>query len=309
MACHELLLLPSLSNLDLRDNQIEDRENVVPFFSKLQSLTALYLKGNPSIRHISKYRKTLTANIKQLNYLDDRPVFEIERLCADAWLRGGEEEERRVKQEYQEKKQNQTKSFLRFAREHEEEGKKRRKEYMKRMIEELKHEKEGKLKKRQELKEEYDDTPVEDPQRPYILSKIRQIDDELQTEFYKVLEEKGEEIPKRPETKLPEGIDDEYRKKLKEDEERIKQIKKEYEMEQRDLYHEELKARQKEINQSELTQANDLPDHLQDHDSGSAKSETEAPSLVKSKFDWTPNAEELLEDILITKCFDFSATT
>jgi hypothetical protein len=64
------------------------------------------LKGNPAVRFISKYRKTLTANLKQLNYLDDRPVFEIDRLTADAWLRGGEEEEMRVRKEFHEKKAN-----------------------------------------------------------------------------------------------------------------------------------------------------------------------------------------------------------
>mmetsp|Transcript_14886 Transcript_14886/g.25357 ORF Transcript_14886/g.25357 Transcript_14886/m.25357 type:complete len:173 (+) Transcript_14886:361-879(+) len=126
-SCHELLFLPALSNLDLKNNQIDDREKIVPFFSRLQSLQALYLKGNPCIRFISKYRKTLTANIRSLHYLDDRPVFEIERLSADAWLRGGEEEEKRVRLEYGEKKRQQQKGFSTFAKHHIEEGKRRRK--------------------------------------------------------------------------------------------------------------------------------------------------------------------------------------
>lgn len=158
-----MLLLPKLSNLDLKNNQIADREKVVPFFSQLQSLTALYLKGNPCIRHISKYRKTLTANIRNLNYLDDRPVFEIERLAANAWLRGGDDEEKRVRQEYQEKKANQQKSFGKFARQHEEEGKKRRKEILKRMLDELRDEKEEMIKKRDQMKEEYDSMAMENP--------------------------------------------------------------------------------------------------------------------------------------------------
>jgi hypothetical protein len=32
-----------------------------------------------------------------LNYLDDRPVFDHERICADAFMKGGIEEENRVK--------------------------------------------------------------------------------------------------------------------------------------------------------------------------------------------------------------------
>ena len=210
------------------------------------------MKGNPCVRYISKYRKTLTANLKNLNYLDDRPVFEVERLAADAWLRGGEEEERRVKLEYQEKKSAQSKNFSRFAREHEEEGKKRRKEYLKRMIAELKDEKDEKLKKREELKEEYDNTTMEDPKRPIILSNIRQIDQELKTEFFKVLEEKGEEVPQFPKPQVPEIIEKEFKQKVAEEEARISQIKKDYEQEEKEFYMEELKRREQEIKDAEL---------------------------------------------------------
>ena len=31
------------------------------------------------------YRKTVVAALPALTYLDDRPVFELERLCAEAW--------------------------------------------------------------------------------------------------------------------------------------------------------------------------------------------------------------------------------
>jgi len=42
--------------------------------------------------------------MKLLYYLDDRPVTEVERLADDAWLRGGMEEENRVRDEYWGKK-------------------------------------------------------------------------------------------------------------------------------------------------------------------------------------------------------------
>jgi dynein assembly factor 1 len=43
------------------------------------------------------YKKRLTAGMKNLTYLDDRPVFEIERIAADAWLIGGIEAEKEVR--------------------------------------------------------------------------------------------------------------------------------------------------------------------------------------------------------------------
>lgn len=98
--CEELKHLPSLSHLDMKNNHIDDREKIVPFFAHIQTLKALYLKGNPCQRHMSMYRKNLTANLKNLNYLDDRPVFESERIFADAWLKGGVEAEREAKRAY-----------------------------------------------------------------------------------------------------------------------------------------------------------------------------------------------------------------
>ena len=45
------------------------------------------------MRFISQYRKSLARGLPKLYYLDDRPVNEIERKMADAWIRGGAEEE------------------------------------------------------------------------------------------------------------------------------------------------------------------------------------------------------------------------
>jgi hypothetical protein len=50
------------------------------------------------------YRKRLTYALKQLQYLDDRPVFEVERIGANAWAEGGVEAEKKAKLDYQEKK-------------------------------------------------------------------------------------------------------------------------------------------------------------------------------------------------------------
>jgi dynein assembly factor 1 len=58
-------------------------------------LAVLYLNGNDVCKKIKNYRKVLTARIPTLKYLDDRPVFDDDRRYAEAFSRGGIEEERK----------------------------------------------------------------------------------------------------------------------------------------------------------------------------------------------------------------------
>jgi hypothetical protein len=76
--------LPALQSLDLKNNQLEKNDQIVPFFAKIPTLHALYLKGNPCTRFISRYRKAFMEALPCLNYLDDRPVSDHERVVADA---------------------------------------------------------------------------------------------------------------------------------------------------------------------------------------------------------------------------------
>ena len=52
---------------------------------QLPDLRCLYLKGNPVVTKIRHYRKVVIAAIPTLTYLDDRPIFDNERRCAEAW--------------------------------------------------------------------------------------------------------------------------------------------------------------------------------------------------------------------------------
>ena len=102
------------SCLDLANNKIDDAE-IVQVLLDLPELACLYLNGNPVVRNIPQYRKTLIARIPTLTYLDDRPVFEKERLAAEAWFNGGKEAEQEERERQRLKTEEEShKEYLAF---------------------------------------------------------------------------------------------------------------------------------------------------------------------------------------------------
>jgi hypothetical protein len=73
-----------------------------------------------------------------------------------------------------------------------EEGKKRRKEAMQNMLNELRKEKEDMIEKREDLKKQYKAMDDDNPMKNYTLLKVRKIEEDLQTEFYKLVHEKDD---------------------------------------------------------------------------------------------------------------------
>ncbi|TFJ99526.1 Butyrophilin subfamily 2 member A1 [Platysternon megacephalum] len=67
----------------------------------MPDLRVLNLMGNEVIKKIPNYRRTLTIRLKQLTYLDDRPVFPKDRACAEAWAMGGREAEKSEREKWE----------------------------------------------------------------------------------------------------------------------------------------------------------------------------------------------------------------
>lgn len=97
----ELKSLPCLENLDVSQNAIEDTEGVVEFWASLPAeLKILRYHGNPGVRSIEHYRKRLVNALPSLRYLDERPVFPVERKASAAWAEGGLQALQQAKRDY-----------------------------------------------------------------------------------------------------------------------------------------------------------------------------------------------------------------
>ena len=90
-----LLACPTLSCVDIQANYLHDPAIVDEILCKLPNLKVLYTQGNSFCKKIPSYRKVVINKIKTLMYLDDRPVFEEDRRRAEAFCRGGMDEERK----------------------------------------------------------------------------------------------------------------------------------------------------------------------------------------------------------------------
>mmetsp|Transcript_17739 Transcript_17739/g.22058 ORF Transcript_17739/g.22058 Transcript_17739/m.22058 type:complete len:647 (-) Transcript_17739:201-2141(-) len=118
-----------LAVLDLSHNLL-DGEDIISTFAGMNALTALNVVGNPVVSGTAHFRKKCVAAMPTLRYLD-RPVFDDERAACEAWLRGGREEELRVKEELKAKRWEKEKRGMEDFRRWQHQIREKRKEELK----------------------------------------------------------------------------------------------------------------------------------------------------------------------------------
>ena len=97
-----LLNLKSLSLLDIQNNPFSVLpDDLIIFLNKLEKLKVLYLKGDIT-RLIPNYRRTLIVKIKNLTYLDDKPIKNEDKVGAEAYFKGGYQAEKEARIKYRE---------------------------------------------------------------------------------------------------------------------------------------------------------------------------------------------------------------
>ena len=165
-----LLERPTLTCIDIQDNNLDDPAIIEEILYKMPNLGVLYCsKGNKFTNKVSNFRKILIANIKTLKYVDDRPVFPEDRRRAEAFARGGIDEERKemklIKKEKDDAHWANHEAFclmIKKAKEEkasEAEVKQEKKETMKEMMQKAREEKaKGVYKYPQKGEEGYEDT-------------------------------------------------------------------------------------------------------------------------------------------------------
>ena len=108
LATHQSLVglraCPSLTNIDLSHNHISFEDSIMDIYSSLPNLACLHMQKNPACDQVVGYRKRLICAMPEAKYIDDRPVTVLERRMAQAWARGGKEEEAEEKKLYLEEK-------------------------------------------------------------------------------------------------------------------------------------------------------------------------------------------------------------
>lgn len=188
----KLTEVKSLTCLDLSHNFIHEPDDLVEIFAELINLGCLYLRGNKAPQKISNYRKVMIVKIPSLKYLDERPVFEVERLGAEAWFAHGKDAEMAVRRKYYEDKETEQRRNLKLFQRTELEALKKKNECRKKI-------EQDRMEKRIKIAEER--KKILQEQQNHMEAMLEELD-KMERELDQPIDEDSFIVPAMPQGKI-----------------------------------------------------------------------------------------------------------
>mmetsp|Transcript_6447 Transcript_6447/g.9390 ORF Transcript_6447/g.9390 Transcript_6447/m.9390 type:complete len:255 (-) Transcript_6447:1639-2403(-) len=108
---------PSLQILDLSENKLDNPEAISSYVWTLPIMHYLILKGNPVVRKIKSYQKTMIANMPSLTYIDNYKLNDHDHDYAKAFMEGGIEAERALRKTVAEAKLQKDRDNFKYMEE------------------------------------------------------------------------------------------------------------------------------------------------------------------------------------------------
>lgn len=316
--CEGLRDVPTITSIDLSFNYIEYDDELLNFFFEFQQFLCFYFKNNPALRKIKMYRKTLINGFKNLLYLDDRPVKELDRLAAQAWAEGGVEKETEVRKAYMEAQINRMRTHTQKTREVEEEGRRHRARQLELIKADTKLKKDKLLERQTNLRELIRTARHSAEEKNKIELELKVVDQELNNDMFEIINEDKIVVP--PMRRVADQKNQpEYHERLQR--ERRERLEKE-EMERRIKEYNERERIGQPKAQSVIPSPSVVAPKVRSkaqrmREEGvvmSTDSESENDPTIFAKragyrqeiFFWDEFYENKLEEILITNMFDFT---
>lgn len=141
------------------------------------------------------YRKYMVNGLKNLLYLDDRPVKPIDRLCAEAFVEGGRDKEFEVRKEFLEAERNKMRENVRRTREIEEAAKKTRQLQIESIKKDVRDRKNMLLDKRNNLREMIRTARLNADEKQKTQWAIQAVDDELASDMFHITNDDDIVVP------------------------------------------------------------------------------------------------------------------
>lgn len=327
--------LPNLETLDLQTNYIEFQDDIVDQLGELKTLRCLYFKGNPAMRKMTKYRKSLTVALPVLCFIDDRPVYEVDRVAVEAFKKGGLEEERKARDEYLANMNGWIKQSTEHFEQEREKGKERMKKQHKLIKDRHQEAKTDLVTQRNKLKAmiaQAKDRKSEDIKAK--AQKVQKIEADLKLEIYQFgLEEAAVLEMKDTRTEEEKEIEEQAQK----DEFMLLEAKRLEGVEERekgDIPHQQQPNDMNAALQLQLDEINSMEAEMRENPQKRASAVAPVPKVVpkvrqvgavvtteseseieqlenkikpeeREMMKWTPFYEEALEESLLKSMFDF----